>query len=173
MPRTRQKQRLGFSLVELMVVLVLVGTLVSLALPRFNTFIARGRQAEAHANLGIIASLQQSYKLEYNKYHGSPDPDFMEMGMGHPKKKCEPTSSYQKINTLGFRVTDCEKLRYTYTSRSAKDTAWNSGSNGLFGTTGYRAERSYIYPNCKKDDGARISKDRVLEHDTDVIEKCT
>ncbi len=178
MPRTRQKQRLGFSLVELMVVLVLVGTLVSLALPRFNTFIARGRQSEAHANLGIIATLQQSYKLEYNKYH-----DGLGMGMGHPRARCKPGEVRQKLNTLGFRVTDCESLRYTYATfagdPSPNDYATSAAGNRdphRFGNPGFQAEPWYIYPNCREGESWIISKDRKLGLETgktDVIEKCT
>ena len=176
-------RRAGFSLVELMVVLVLVGTLVSLALPRFNTFIARGRQSEAHANLGIIATLQQSYKLEYNEYHGG-----LGMGMGHPKPRCKDTGvnrEKQKLNTLGFRVTDCELLRYTYATfpvvnpaAPPNDYATSSASNHVnWGrNSSYQAEPRYIYPNCRKGESWIISKDRKLglEHNqTDVIEKCT
>ncbi len=168
-------RKAGFSLVELMVVLVLVGTLVSLALPRFNTFIARGRQAEAHANLGTIATLQQSYKLEYNEYHDG-------MGMGHPLPRCNNTGT-QKENSLGFRVTDCESLRYTYNSYLAPNDYATSAAgagqhpNGNFGrNSNYQSDPRYIYPNCRKGESWIISKDRKLglEHNqTDVIEKCT
>ena len=60
----RQLRWLGFSLVELMVVVAVIGILVSLALPRFRTFVARSRMAEATTNLGVIQSLQKSYMLE-------------------------------------------------------------------------------------------------------------
>ncbi len=55
---------LGFSLVELMAVLAVVGTLVALALPRYRLYVARGRQAEAVHNLAHINTLQKSYNLK-------------------------------------------------------------------------------------------------------------
>ena len=171
-------RRAGFSLVELMVVLVLVGTLVSLALPRFNTFIARGRQAEAHANLGIIATLQQSYKLEYEYKNDSKFHDGLFMGMGHPRNWCKDTDT-SKQNSLGFRVADCEELRYTYeTNHILDDSATSSASiknPPRFGRSGFQSAPRYIYPNCRESEYWVVSKDRKLKlgSPTDVIEKCT
>lgn len=60
----------AFSLIEIMVVLALLGVLVTLALPRYEVFLAKSRQAEARINLGVIHSLQESYHLKHDKYFG-------------------------------------------------------------------------------------------------------
>ena len=151
MLRARQKHLLGFSLVELMAVVVIVGILVSLALPRFRLFIATARQAEAHANLGIIASLQQTYYLKHNKHFAGLD-----MGGG----TCGATA---EKNELGFRNVNCAKLRYKYSA-----TTSGGGSANADGASGRE-----IYPNCTgKADKWSIGVTRELKHEENVITLC-
>ena len=64
------KSKAGFSLVELMVVLSIVGIIVTLALPKFKEFQVRARQAEARSNLRYINTLQIAYHSENNIYAG-------------------------------------------------------------------------------------------------------
>ena len=64
------KDGAGFSLIEIMVVLALIGVLVTFALPRYEVFMAKSRQAEARINLGVLYSLQQSYFLKHGIYFG-------------------------------------------------------------------------------------------------------
>ena len=131
--------RIGFSLVELMVVIAVIGILVSLALPRFRVFIARSRQAEAASNLDVIHKLQKSYNVRWESfgvdglYHGG-----LRIGLGGSGGTCGDGSAGTK-NTLGFRVEDCNKLRYTYVTIGIGGGAWAENLN----PTGRQ-----IYPNC-------------------------
>ena len=146
----------GFSLVELMAAVAIVAILVSLALPRFRLFIARSRMAEAKTNLGIIATLQQSYLAEYQKYANLA-------GMGY-SGDCNSTAEGSKDkNELGFRVVSCEDLLYNYNS---------SG-----GTTSFTAKASSngstIYPECTgKHDEWSINQKRKLKHDKNILKEC-
>jgi type IV pilus assembly protein PilA len=54
----------GFSLVELMVVVAIIGVLAALAVPRFQNFQAKAKQSEARNNLSHIYTLQMSYSAE-------------------------------------------------------------------------------------------------------------
>ena len=62
----------GFTLLELMIVVIIVGILASLAIPRFIGARNRAIKAEAYNMLGAIRSSQMRYYLEYdNDYYAS------------------------------------------------------------------------------------------------------
>lgn len=127
----------AFSLIELMVVVVLIGILVSLSLPRFRTFVAKSRMAEAVHNLGIIDRLQKSYNLHWEMF-GQDDVWFngLLMGNGSPASNC--TGDARLKNKLGFRVEECDKLRYDYTANGAN-------SDDAVNVLGHQR----IYPGCQ------------------------
>jgi prepilin-type N-terminal cleavage/methylation domain-containing protein len=60
----------GFSLVELMIVVGIIGVLATLALPRFKQFQAKAKMGEAKNLLSHIYTLEQSYSLDTNTFVG-------------------------------------------------------------------------------------------------------
>ena len=63
-----KKNESGFSLVELMVVVGIIGILASLALPKLQVFMAKSKQSEAKITLPMVYSLQQSYFADNNTF---------------------------------------------------------------------------------------------------------
>ncbi len=67
MLRTVYQQR-GFSLIELMIVVALIGILAAIAIPNFLTYQARAKQSEAKTNLAAIHTAAVIYFAEQNAY---------------------------------------------------------------------------------------------------------
>jgi len=62
------KQNQGFSLVELMIVVAIIGLLAAVGVPQYQKFQARARQSEAKITLGSLYTGEQSFFSEWNHY---------------------------------------------------------------------------------------------------------
>jgi len=59
----------GFTLIELMIVVAIIGLLAALAIPNFIKFQARARQSEARSNLKTIYTAQRAYYGDKQTYY--------------------------------------------------------------------------------------------------------
>lgn len=62
------KNTSGFSLVELMVVVAIIGILATVAIPSVNKYMAKARQTEAKTNLASLYSANKAFSVEYNGF---------------------------------------------------------------------------------------------------------
>jgi len=65
------KANKGFTLMEVMIVVAIVGILASVALPAYNDYLMRGRLAEAHGELAAMRSKIETYFLDNRTYIGA------------------------------------------------------------------------------------------------------
>lgn len=58
----------GFTLVELMIVLVIIGIIAGIAVPSYNSYVVRGHRAEGMAFMLDIMRAQEDYYATYYTY---------------------------------------------------------------------------------------------------------
>lgn len=63
----------GFTLIELMIVVGIIGILVAIAAPNFAKYQSKARQAEAKIGLAAIYTAEKSFYSEYSAYASSYD----------------------------------------------------------------------------------------------------
>jgi type IV pilus assembly protein PilA len=64
------KKQEGFTLIELMIVVAIIGILAAIAIPNFLTYQLKSRQAEAKTNLQAIKTSEVSFQAERGCYVG-------------------------------------------------------------------------------------------------------
>lgn len=72
----------GFTLIELIVVVLIIGVLASISLPSFLNQVNRAKAAEAASYTGTINRAQQAYRLENNDFADSLE----ELAIGIPQQ---------------------------------------------------------------------------------------
>jgi prepilin-type N-terminal cleavage/methylation domain-containing protein len=87
---TRHDRNHGFTLIELMIVVAIIGILATVAIPNFREQQFRSRRSEGFTNLAALAKSQRAYSAEFNRYIGAapspinplgPDPADWEAGV--------------------------------------------------------------------------------------------
>jgi len=63
------KRQDGFTLVELMVVVAIIGVLSAVAIPNFKKYQAKAKTSEAKLQLSAAYTAEQSFYSDYNLYH--------------------------------------------------------------------------------------------------------
>ncbi len=75
MDATDRHRRSGFTLIELMIVVAIIGILASVAIPSFRTYQWKAKRSEAFTNLSALAKTQKSYFAIYDTYFGMAPPE--------------------------------------------------------------------------------------------------
>ncbi len=68
MLRAHAPRHAGFTLIELMIVLVILAILAAIALPSYQEYIMRGRLMDAHARLADLRAQMERYYLDHRTF---------------------------------------------------------------------------------------------------------
>lgn len=91
----------GFTIMELMIVVAIIGILAAVAIPAYQNSQNKSRRAEALGNISAIAKLEQSYMAEFNNFVAVP---VSQPGGGlGPSKRDWTVAANAAFGTLGFR----------------------------------------------------------------------
>lgn len=63
-----KKVKIGFTLIELMVVVAIIALLSMLSIPSLMKFLAKAKRAEAYVNLNALAMAEKAYFADHGKY---------------------------------------------------------------------------------------------------------
>lgn len=71
--RTKNSSReQGFTLIEMLITVVIIGILAAIAVPSFSSYMKRARTSEAYTFIGEIRQRQEAYRAEFNQYCSAP-----------------------------------------------------------------------------------------------------
>ncbi len=68
------KSAKGFTLIEILVVVALIGILASVAIPSYNNYIIRGKLVDASTQLASARIKLEQFFQDYRAYNGSTSP---------------------------------------------------------------------------------------------------
>ncbi|TKB09452.1 type IV pilin protein [Desulforhopalus sp. IMCC35007] len=124
----------GFTLIELMIVVAIIGILAAIAVPNFLTYQLKSKTAEAKTNLGAIQKSQLSYRAE-NEFYADcvVNPNAGVNGQGTKQAWDVPPVAGAGWGEIGYAPAG--NVFYVYEVLTAQDNAAAIG-NMVANTTG-------------------------------------
>ena len=165
------KENRGFTLIELMVVVVIIGILAAVAIPNFSKYQAKARQSEAKVSLSAIYGGEKAFFAEYNSYIG----DINAVGFAPDGQRVYYNAGWVAAHTtpgdFGFTATVNDVTRQTnrrnipasYNAAGCTDSNLSAGMAGVSTTSSVNASGPIMEapPRC---DTWRINDQKVLDN---------
>ncbi len=125
-PGDNMRLQKGFSLIELLIVVVIVGILAAIAMPNYQNYVIKGNRAAAQAFMMDVASREKQYLLDARTYTNS----LATLGVAAPT---EVSNNYAGCCTITVAAGPPPSFIITATptsSRQASDGALTLSSDG-------------------------------------------
>jgi len=128
------KNRKGFTLVELAVVIVIIGVLAAFGVPRFIKSVERSKAAEAFSYLAAVRSAQERYSARQGTYSATVDD--LDISFSLPK--------YFTVGTIAAGSTGTLENSWTLTLTRTGASSGYGAYTVIFTESGYDASNSGI-----------------------------
>ena len=79
----RTVRQAGFTLIELVVVMVIVGVLTAIAIPSYTAYIQRGNRSDARTQMLMVAQWMERFRTENSTYVGAAIPLLLQCSPGN------------------------------------------------------------------------------------------
>lgn len=123
----------GFSLIELMIVIAIIGILATIAIPSYTEYVAKSKRAEAMRGLADLMLKQERWRANHTSYAGDATTGFTKPTVDNYNLAVsgESTTGYTLTATrAGVQASDrCGNFVITVTNGVATKTTSTSASN--------------------------------------------
>jgi type IV pilus assembly protein PilE len=136
-PLKQRHAQNGFTLIEIMIVVAIIGILAAIALPAYDDYVTRSKTAEAISNLGSLRVKMEQFFQDNRTYVGGP----CTTAAGEAKYftyACatgEPTASTYIIVATGVTAQQMGGFVYSINHANTKSTVISSPSKWTAGTS--------------------------------------
>lgn len=116
----RMKDEKGFTLIELMIVVAIIGILAAVAIPNFLKYQAKSKQSEARVLLSGIYTSEVAYFAEQNAY-GDWDADYTGAGITTNDIGFEPAATPKYYTVIATAIAAGPPATFTTTATANID----------------------------------------------------
>lgn len=111
------KNNIGFTLVELMTTIIIVGVLGAVGVPAYRQYIERAKMAEAYQTLGTFSDLQRAYFTSNGSFATLP---LNGTGGGNSLLGVETFTAMPEWKDLGYPIPPGQQTYFSYFSTAGK-----------------------------------------------------